>query len=88
MTDRQDIETAAAGVYSVVYRGDWGSASDSQKTDCRVYARTIVSAKLCRQSAELAAKRLATWHWVDKGVPHVAWDDAPQELKNRLLRIA
>lgn len=88
LNDRNAVEAVAEAVYSSIYKGMWDDATQSAKDDARLDARTIISAYVCRQNALDAAKRLATWYYVDRKKPHVLWKRANPSVKAVMRRKA
>lgn len=88
MYDAKTVEHVAAAIYEALYKGKYKDADRETRSKCRVSARTIISARMLGQSALDAAKRLATWYWVDKGEPPVPWEEADNSLKRVMKKIA
>lgn len=89
LNDRSMIEGVAAAIHQTTYRKQkWEDAPFEGKKDARMAARTVISAYELGQSRLDAAKKLATWHWVDQKKPHVPWEKAPEALQNTVTRQA
>lgn len=88
LSDPHAIEAVAKAIFSAIYKGDWERLHIDGRKEARMDARSVISAYVCDMGEIGAAQRLATWHWVDRKLPHVHWDDAPDPIKNIMLKKA
>lgn len=83
------VDIVAAAIHEAIYRNaSFDKAHPEAKMQARADARTVLAAWLCRQGPLDAAKRLATWHWVDHKRDHVPWDQAPEQVQRVMQRKA
>jgi hypothetical protein len=83
------IESVARAIHLDAYpQGEWEHVKPEVQVKTRAVARTICSARLCKQTPLLAAKRLAMWADVDARKPFRPYEEHPASERAKYERAA